>query len=72
MLHRHHEVASLSATWAAALRLAEHVVANVDDPAVVNAAMSAGTQTWVAAGARWLVEVPGSGRPVAVGAPAAS
>src|SRR3954451_4183641 len=64
-LHRHHEVAALSATWAAALEDVNHAVANADDPAVVHAATSAARQTWVAAGAAWtgdLVTCPRCGR----------
>ena len=64
-LHRHHEVAALSATWATALEDAEHVVANIDDPAVVHAANSAARQTWVAAGSSWtgdLLTCPRCGR----------
>lgn len=52
-LHRHHEVAHLAAAWRAATPGVGHVVANVDDPAVVMAALAAPGQTWVAMGSRW-------------------
>jgi UDP-N-acetylmuramyl tripeptide synthase len=52
-LHRHHEVAHIARAWRDALAGAAHVVANVDDPGIVMAAMAARDQTWVAAGARW-------------------
>jgi UDP-N-acetylmuramyl tripeptide synthase len=52
-LHRHHEVAALASLWRPALAGVDHVVANVDDPAVVFAALAARRQTWVAAGTGW-------------------
>ncbi len=52
-LHRHHEVAHVAAAWRAAMPGVPHVVANVDDPAVVMAALAAPRQTWVALGSRW-------------------
>jgi len=55
-LHRHHEVARVAAAWRAALPGVAHVVANVDDPAVVLAALAAPGQTWVALGSRWTGE----------------
>ena len=53
-LHRHHEVARLAQVWRTALAGVDHVVANADDPAVVLAALAARSQTWVAAGGRWV------------------
>lgn len=52
-LHRHHEIARLVRSWQRGLLGAEHVVANVDDPAVVMAALAARNQTWVSAGGQW-------------------
>jgi len=53
-LHRHHEVAHVAAAWREAMPGVGHVVANVDDPAVVTAALAAPGQTWVALGSRWV------------------
>jgi lipid II isoglutaminyl synthase (glutamine-hydrolysing) len=50
-LSRHHEVGSIAAAWRKGLGDVPLVVANADDPAVVWAAMAAGRQEWVAAGA---------------------
>jgi UDP-N-acetylmuramyl tripeptide synthase len=52
-LHRHHEVGAVATAWHEALAAVDHVVANVDDPAVVHPALAARRQTWVALGMRW-------------------
>ena len=52
-LHRHPEVHGLAAAWREAVRDVPVVIANVDDPAVVWAALAGRRQVWVAAGQVW-------------------
>ena len=52
-LHRHHEVSALANNWVKAVAGVPHVIANVDDPDVVMAALAAQRQTWVACGSGW-------------------
>lgn len=52
-LHRNHEVRLVAQSWGRALDGVAHVVANVDDPSVVLAALGARTHTWVGLGSRW-------------------
>ncbi|GAB3654746.1 MurT ligase domain-containing protein [Nocardioides korecus] len=52
-LDRHHEVGRVAGRWRQGLGEVDLVVANVDDPDVVWAAMAAHRQVWVACGRRW-------------------
>jgi lipid II isoglutaminyl synthase (glutamine-hydrolysing) len=55
-LSRHHEVASLEASWRRAAAVVPVVVANADDPAVVWPALAARRQVWVAVGVHWTAD----------------
>jgi UDP-N-acetylmuramyl tripeptide synthase len=55
-LTRHHEVAAVAAAWRSGLAGVPLVIANVDDPAVVWAALAGRRQTWVAAGGQWTAD----------------